>query len=191
MKPNFVCSAHVPVNLLTAKPAREGGAALLIGLIILLVLTLLGLSASNVSTMQERMAGNFSQYGTAFQNAEDTLRQIESRLQGLSGGTGGLGVIDSWTSYASNNSIALELNDCSLERAHGGSWDQAPWQDLSGLRGQYLLIDLLDQPACRPMEEDTGTPQGAYFLIVARASDGIADGSRRSEAIVQSLFFWP
>jgi len=191
MKENIAPTTVASGRFAMANPANQTGASLLIGLIILLVLTLLGLSSSNVSMMQERMAGNFSQYGTAFQNAEDTLRQVESRLQGLSGGTGGLGVIDSWTSYAINHSVALEINDCSLERAHGGSWDQAPWQDFSGLRGEYLLIDLLDQPACRPMEEDTGTPQGAYFLIVARADDGIADGSRRAEAIVQSLFFWP
>lgn len=170
---------------------RQCGAALIISVIMLLVLTLLGLSASNISLVQERMAGNFDQYRTAFQNAEDTLRQIEMRLQGLGGGTAGLGVIDSWTSYQGSHGVSLEINDCSLERAHGGSWDSAPWQDLSGLQGQYLLIDLLDQPACRPMEEDTGTPQGVYFLIVARATDGVADGSRRAEAVVQSLFFWP
>ena len=34
------------------------GAALFVGLMLLLILTLLGLSASNVSIMQERMASN-------------------------------------------------------------------------------------------------------------------------------------
>jgi Tfp pilus assembly protein PilX len=141
--------------------------------------------------MQERMAGNFEQYGRAFQNAEATLRTIESRLQGLRGGTAGLGVIESWASYQAANSVTLEINDCTLERAYGGSWDSANWTALTDTPGEYLIIDLLDQPACRPMEEDTGRPQGAYFLIVARATDGLAQGAREAEAIVQSLFFWP
>ncbi|MEE4331535.1 MAG: PilX N-terminal domain-containing pilus assembly protein, partial [Wenzhouxiangella sp.] len=71
-------------------PQRARGVTLLIGLMILLVLIILGLTSSNVSMMQERMAGNFRESNLAFQAAEDTLREIEMRLQGMGGGTGGL-----------------------------------------------------------------------------------------------------
>jgi len=179
-----------------AAPRRQTGATLLIGLMILLVLVILGLTSSNVSMMQERMAGNFRESNLAFQAAEDTLREIEMRLQGTGGGTGGLGVIPSWSDDAS-----LEINDCTLQRRYGPTssddWDDAPWQeaptaDDTNPSRWFMIIDLRDQPACRPMEEEDGTPRGAYFLIVARAlGPGGAGDARRAEAVLQSMFFWP
>lgn len=53
------------------------GAALVIGLIVLLVLTLLGLASMQSTSLQERMAGNFDQRHQAFQLAETALRFAE------------------------------------------------------------------------------------------------------------------
>lgn len=181
---------------LPAGLGRTRGATLLIGLMLLLVLVILGLTSSNVSMMQERMAGNFRESNLAFQAAENTLREIEMRLQGTGGGTGGLGVIPAWSDDAS-----LEINDCTLQRRYGPTsaddWDDAPWQeaptaDEDDPSRWFMIIDLRDQPACRPMEEEDGTPRGSYFLIVARAlGPGGAGDARRAEAVLQSMFFWP
>ncbi|MEE4331804.1 MAG: hypothetical protein V2J10_13125, partial [Wenzhouxiangella sp.] len=103
----------------------------------------------------------------------------------------GLGVIPAWSDDAT-----LEINDCTLQRRYGPTsaddWDDAPWQDAPSTDGEFMIIDLRDQPACRPMEEEDGTPRGSYFLIVSRAfGPGGEDDARRAEAVLQSMFFWP
>lgn len=58
----------------------ETGAALIVSLIFLLVLTMLGLSAMSTTTLEERMAGNMQSRMLAFQAAEAALREGESWL---------------------------------------------------------------------------------------------------------------
>jgi type IV pilus assembly protein PilX len=59
----------------------QSGAVLLVSLIFLLLLTILGLSAIQSSTLQERMAGNGRDVNTAFQAAEAAMREAEEFLQ--------------------------------------------------------------------------------------------------------------
>ncbi|MDP5240137.1 PilX N-terminal domain-containing pilus assembly protein [Uliginosibacterium sp. 31-16] len=54
---------------------KERGAALLVGLIVLLLLTMLGITAMRTSTLEERMAGNMRDSNIAFQSAEGALRE--------------------------------------------------------------------------------------------------------------------
>jgi type IV pilus assembly protein PilX len=56
----------------------QKGAALIIGLIILVVLTLIGVQAMRTSIVQERMAGNMRERNVAFQAAEAALRVGEA-----------------------------------------------------------------------------------------------------------------
>jgi type IV pilus assembly protein PilX len=60
---------------------RQQGAALFVGLILLILMALIGLAAMQSTLLQERMAGNFRILNQAFQNAEATLRLAESRIQ--------------------------------------------------------------------------------------------------------------
>ncbi len=55
----------------------QSGAALVVGLVMLLVLTLLGLASMQTTSLQERMASNFDQRNLAFQLAETGLRFAE------------------------------------------------------------------------------------------------------------------
>jgi type IV pilus assembly protein PilX len=59
---------------------RQSGAALIIALIFLLLMTLLSTSAMRTSTMQERMAGNMRDWNLGFQGAEASLRAAEKYL---------------------------------------------------------------------------------------------------------------
>jgi type IV pilus assembly protein PilX len=52
----------------------QQGAVLIVGLIILVVLTLLGVQAMRTNVAQERMAGNMRERNVAFQAAEAVLR---------------------------------------------------------------------------------------------------------------------
>ena len=60
---------------------RQGGFALLLGLLLVLVITVLGVFALNGSIMQERMAGNSRDYSVAFEASEIALRWGEAWLQ--------------------------------------------------------------------------------------------------------------
>lgn len=58
--------------------AGQKGSALIISLMILIVMTLLGLTAMGTSSLQEKMAGNTRDMALAFQAAEAALRDGES-----------------------------------------------------------------------------------------------------------------
>ena len=59
---------------------RQRGAALVVALIMLLVMTVLGIAAMQVTRMEERMAGNSRDVNLAFQSAEAGLRDAEGRI---------------------------------------------------------------------------------------------------------------
>lgn len=65
------------MNLSTLKTTRQQGAVLIVSLIILLILTLIGLSAMQNTTLEEKMAGNYRDKNLSFQAAETTLREGE------------------------------------------------------------------------------------------------------------------
>lgn len=58
---------------------RQSGAVLVIGLIILVVLTMLGVQGMRTNVAQERMAGNMRERNLAFQAAESALRSGEAQ----------------------------------------------------------------------------------------------------------------
>lgn len=60
---------------------RQRGAVLIVSLLLLLVMTLLGLGASQSTRLQERMAGNQRDLELAMQGAEASLRASEFQLR--------------------------------------------------------------------------------------------------------------
>lgn len=64
-------------------PNRQRGVVLAVSLILLLVLTLLGVTAMQSTVLQERMAGNAREISMAFQAAEAALRDGENALIAL------------------------------------------------------------------------------------------------------------
>lgn len=59
---------------------HESGAALIVSLIFLLLMTLISTSSMRTATMQERMAGNMRDWNIGFQRAEASLRAAEEWL---------------------------------------------------------------------------------------------------------------
>lgn len=62
--------------------AQQRGAALIISLILLLIMTIVGISASMNTTMQSKMAGSIADRNMALQAAEHAMRVAEGKLQG-------------------------------------------------------------------------------------------------------------
>ncbi|MDX1253171.1 MAG: pilus assembly protein PilX [Gammaproteobacteria bacterium] len=63
--------------------AKQHGSVLIVSLMILLVLTLIGVTAMGVSTLEEKMAGNSRDQALGFQAAEAALRDAETLLNGI------------------------------------------------------------------------------------------------------------
>lgn len=60
--------------------ARQRGASLLVALIFLVIMAMLGVTAANVTNLQERMAGHTRDRDLALQAAEAALQEAETRL---------------------------------------------------------------------------------------------------------------
>lgn len=56
---------------------RQRGFTLVLSLLLLLILTILGVTAVNISTLQEKMSGNLRDQDVAFQASESALRYAE------------------------------------------------------------------------------------------------------------------
>lgn len=100
-------------NMPTATSTSQNGAALITGLIFLVVLTLISLSAIKSTSLEERMAGNARDQDVAFQAAEAGVRDAMKTLGGLpptsfvAGCSNGLclnnPVTPVWTTITNNN----------------------------------------------------------------------------------------
>jgi Tfp pilus assembly protein PilX len=62
---------------------QQSGVAMIIGLIILLLLTIIMIAAMRVTSLEERMAGNLRNHNIAFQAAESALREAEASIVDL------------------------------------------------------------------------------------------------------------
>ena len=70
-------------------PKKQTGAALIVSLLMLTIMTMIGVTAMQSNLLQEKMAGNFRDTNLAFQAAEAGLRDGEAdvsiRVTGLTG----------------------------------------------------------------------------------------------------------
>ena len=67
--------------------ARQAGATLVVGLVLLLVLTVVGVSGMNTATMEVTMAGNTQFQNDAFQMAEDGIDTVLAQRKFSTGAT--------------------------------------------------------------------------------------------------------
>ena len=65
---------------LGSRAASQSGAVLIVSLIMLLLLTLIGVTAMQTTSLEEKMAGNLRDKNLAFQAAESALRAAENSL---------------------------------------------------------------------------------------------------------------
>jgi len=78
-------NALPPISHYRSTPViKERGAALIITLLILLIMTLLGITAITTSSLQEKMAGNMRDQYMAQQAGDSIIRDAESWIRNLS-----------------------------------------------------------------------------------------------------------
>ncbi len=86
------------MTLTKHNPFHQDGSVLIVSLILLLILTVIGVSSINNIGMNERMAGNYKDHDLAFQAAESALAAGEKEAEGLAGIFLGAG-LDEITDY--------------------------------------------------------------------------------------------
>lgn len=159
---------QIAPNRMTPRPQQ--GAVLVIALIMLLAMTLIGVTGLSSTTMQERMAGNLREVNLAFQAAEAALREGENDLTAATlpafDGTDGLyqpaaagstahwDVSSTWTGTASRvYSGDLDTDDVTLAAAP-----------------RYIIEELPAVPAPGgSLSSDTPAPETGMYRITARA----------------------
>jgi len=165
-------------------PRRSRGAVLVVGLIFMVLLMLIGVTAYNVATQEERQAGNMRDRIRAIEGAEYALRVCEVQLTGAVAptftvnGTGG---------YYISAQASLELY-----QQPGFSWTASPTvtvTDPQGLnRTLRCVFEQLDSAAVagsgRSIRAELPQVTGSVYRITAR---GVGANSN-TVSIVQSYY---
>jgi type IV pilus assembly protein PilX len=154
--------------MIQKSPPRQRGAVLVVGLLLLVILTVLGTTAMQSTSLQERMAGNARDGNLASQAAEATLRDAEQYINSkvppfepfqsnIFNGTGGL-----YNSKASPGSFSLynDLADTTKTRVFGAGTSATALPNV--VAQPRYLIELL-ATSCM------GSNESALFRITARA----------------------
>jgi type IV pilus assembly protein PilX len=155
---------------------RQRGAVLFVSLMLLLILTLIGVTAARMQTVEERMAQNDDNHQLAVQAAEAALRYGETLL---------LGGIYSTPDFAANANGLYQLR-AEVQAAVGSSnptqgsiVDSINWSSPGTQTMAYAGPGLSDAPA---------PPQSAQIVIeslppVARAGDPICTSGYGQEQV--------
>jgi type IV pilus assembly protein PilX len=152
-------------------PRNQRGAALIVSLIFLVVLTLLGVGAMRTTNLQERMAGSLRDSNLAFQAAESALREGEQMLGQATlpafGGTGGLlqrqddaGQPSFWRTYnwAGNSMTAALPADADV-----------------AADPQYVIEELPPVPVQGGSLRFGALPEVGFYRVTARGVGGTTD----------------
>lgn len=179
------------MKYLTSSCARQRGAVLIIGLVMLLLLTIIGLASIRGSGLQEQMAGNIRDKNVAFQAAEASLRAGEEIINGVSPPSFTGSVVGYYP----------DLNKPSAMRPRPVAWTGANWDAWSVQLATSTLSQVYEQPryamerltvpaastnqgACVDFECKAKVPDPIYYRITSRGKGGTLD----AEVILQSTF---
>lgn len=161
-------TSHRPTH--RSLPRKEQGAVLFVGLIFLLLLTLLGVTAMQVTVLQERMAGNFRIQHQAFEQTEARLLEGQKNVRDV------LIALDQYSTVAS------------LSGGTVSPWDS--WVTSSDTDPQSLIMRRYCGPGCSdtrgvPASSD---PERLVNFYILSGQD--FDPSRTATAIVQTIYVY-
>lgn len=164
-------------TLLPSQPARrQQGAALIVSLMILIVITLLGISAMRNTTLDERMAGNMHDLQLAFQAAETALREGEEALSVAT-----LPVFNNSGGYFEPDTDLWRTIDWDGANVIEADADHLP--EVISEPPKYYLEELPASPLGSSIEAGAALTAGNY-RITARG----VGGSSNSVVILQATF---
>ena len=158
---------------------QQRGAVLIVSLIMLLVMTLLGVSSMKGSAMEEKMTRNLHDKNLAFQAAEAALRAAEQDIQ---------------DNINATNTFDADGSDGHYDRSELRIWETIEWTasdslEYGGFDSTYRVssppryviqhlattVDPIDALNLNNMGQGTGAGKIETFLITARGTGGSDD----------------
>jgi type IV pilus assembly protein PilX len=122
-----------------AVAGRQRGTVLVVGLVFLLLMTLIGVTAFAVATQEERMAGNSRDRLRAFEAAEQALRDCERHLGGP---LPPLFSADGSADRGMYEAPDVDRSPAEAEKWQTIDWDSEPSRQLAG------VAEVAEQPRC-------------------------------------------
>lgn len=179
------------------KNIKQQGAVLITSLVMLVILTMLGLSAMQDASMEERMAGNMRAQNVAFQAAEAALREGET-------------TVGDWTNKPIETSTGSNNGVWILDAPDDDATDDTPWwlsrnstwwtntsnvveygHDLNykagtklSTRPRYVIEDREVAKDTLSMGLQSDYIGRHYYQVTSRGTDE----SKRSEVLLRSTF---
>lgn len=162
--------------------AAQQGAVLIVSLLILLMMTVIGVTAMQTNFMEEKMAGNFRDVNLAFQAAEAALRDAEDDISSTPPRFTGL------TGFNSTCSNAL----CNASGGLSDVWNDATKGPNGAALGTYTSTGSLALVSCQPVYWIEGfrtRPAGsASWKTWYRVTTRSCGGSNNSRVMLQSVY---
>ncbi len=167
----------------TASPHRQKGAVLFISLIMLLAMTLIGVTGMQGTIMEEKMAGNSLDINRSFQATEAALREAENFLQGATlptfdGTTAGL--------YQPTDAGTAPLWEQNIWTTTGARTYSGSFSNMTLASAPMYIIEEL-----APVPDPTGSiaadeplPDAGVYRVTARGTGG----SNKSITILQATY---
>jgi type IV pilus assembly protein PilX len=140
------------------KMRKQAGAVLVISLIILLLLTLIGVSGMQTTALEEKMASNSRDQNIAFQAAEAALRAGEMFIEGAVSSDKS----DFTTTPVNANGLHLATEDIDYKAV-------ATWADAESVE-YATTIPLVAAKPRYYIEYINDTAPNSYFRITARGT---------------------
>lgn len=167
-------------SLQTRRPQRQAGVALVVALILLVIMTLVGLSALRTVTLEEKMTAQTFDRSLSFQAAEAALREAETLVETTAPTPAALAPCVAGVCGAPNSTATVRWADTSF----------TGWQNATAvvngpisLTPQYIVEYLGNTFPCQPGTPSAGTDCKRY-RITARSNAG----NDRSAVTLQSIF---
>jgi len=155
---------------------HQQGSVLVISLILLMVLTLLGISSIRNATMQERMSGAMRDQSIAFQAAEAALREGEAYLRSESKPIV-LKEPDKGLYHWANNPVPADLAGAKWQKAQALTGSSSPPEYIIEQLGRSAgTSSVPTEKVVTSLSADTDfvEEQGQLFRITARGYGGSA-----------------
>lgn len=162
------------------KPSAQQGVVLIVGLVMLLLMTLIGTTGMQSTSLEEKMAGNMRDRNLAFQAAESALAAGENYLETV----GNLSAID----FCKKSEGRYDHVTAACTAIDDPVWEQIDWDDGDSIEFTGELSNLSAPP--RYIIEDMGLvacgtpPCKKNYRITARATGGSVD----AVVILQSIY---
>lgn len=155
----------------SANRNAERGAALVMSMIFLVVLTIIGMAGMDVTSLEEKMAGNMRDRNAAFQAAEAALRDGENFLNARAvlpafDGTDGF---YSLTTNGTKNWESVDWGSSAAVISYSG-----PGFDELNSTAAYIVEDLAAAASSDSLEAGVAVDNKRYYRVTARA-EGLSD----------------